>query len=147
MRRIRIGTLILFAGLWTSGSVIAEELSVDRPTSIGGIETVCTGTGLEARGDPRWKAFALRLEFSTADGHYLGDETVSINGNGQSFDVHCDGPWILLDLPEGNYKIEAQVADAGRKVVTAHVPATGQARVVVSFSNGSEAEGRANSAG
>lgn len=133
MNRLQIGTVILFAGIWAAQSAVAEELAADQPTNVAGIETVCTGTSLEARSDPRWNTYPLRLEFSSASGHYLGDETVTITGNGKSVDVSCAGPWILMKLPEGNYKVDAEVADAGRKTITAHVPASGQARVVVSF--------------
>lgn len=139
MNRLQIGTAILFAGLWGAQGAVAEELTADQPTNVDGIETVCTGTSLEARSDPRWNAYPLRLEFSSASGHYLGDETVTITGNGRSVDVSCAGPWILMKLPEGNYKVEAEVAEAGRKTITARVPATGQARVVVSFPNVSAA--------
>ena len=85
------------------------------------------------RADPRWRDYSLRLEFVGQNGQYLGDEQVNITGNGQSLDVHCQGPWVLMKLPKGDYKISTDVADAGHKDMTARVPASGQAHIVVRF--------------
>ena len=141
MRQSGCFAAILFVGLNGTGIALAGELAADQPASVGGVESVCTGTSLEARSDPRWDGYGLRLEFSGWDGHYLGDEDVNITGNGQSVNIHCAGPWILLKLPEGDYKIAADVADAGHKDVTAHVPATGQARIIVNFPNAGKIAG------
>src|ERR1700744_2170924 len=48
--------------------------------NVSGIETACTGTTDEARNDPRWKDYSLRLEFVGAHGQYLGDEQVAVSG-------------------------------------------------------------------
>jgi hypothetical protein len=132
-------TAILFATLLvpTAGMAQSPALDEGQPMMINGIESVCTGTTSDVREDPRWRAYSLRLEFAGKDGQYLGDETVNVSGNGHSVSVHCDGPWVLMKLPSGSYKVSADVAEAGHKDVTVHAPG----RVVVRFPNaGGEVE-------
>ena len=62
------------------------------------------------------------LEFAGKDGQYLGDETVNVSGNGHSVSVRCGGPWVLMKLPAGTYHVSTDVAEAGHKDVTVHVP-------------------------
>jgi hypothetical protein len=126
-------TAILFATLLvpTAGMAQSPALDEGQPMMINGIESVCTGTTSDVREDPRWRAYSLRLEFAGKDGQYLGDETVNVSGNGHSVSVHCDGPWVLMKLPSGSYKVSADVAEAGHKDVTVHAPG----RVVVRFPN------------
>ena len=133
MVRTRRVASILFASVLPVAMAAAAEMPADHPITIDGIETVCTGTTLEARNDPRWRDYSLKLEFVGAQGQYLGDEHVNITGEGRSLNVHCTGPWLLMKLPAGTYRIAANVADAGRKDVTARVPQTGQTEVIVRF--------------
>jgi hypothetical protein len=95
----------------------------DTQTVIDGVETVCTGSALEAREDPRWRNYPFHLEFVGKDGQYLGDEMVSVTGNGHSVSVHCDGPWVLMKLPRGSYHVAVDVAEAGHRDVTVRSPA------------------------
>lgn len=123
------------AVLLSSGAALGEELVMDQPMTVNGVESVCTGIGLEARNDPRWRDYSLRVELTGAAGQYLGDGRVNITGNAKSVDLQCDGPWLLVKLPAGSYQIKTDVADAGEKVMTARVPAAGQTRVVVNYPN------------
>lgn len=94
----------------------------DQPMTISGVETVCTGVGLEARSDPQWNAYPLRLEFVGKYGQMLGDTKVTVTGQGKTVDVHCNGPWVLMKLPAGSYHLSADVGDAGHKELNFHVP-------------------------
>lgn len=105
----------------------------DQPFDVNGTEVVCTGTGSDARADPRWRAYPLKLEFSGAGGQYLGEERVSITGNGVNVRVRCRGPWLLLKVPAGSYAVHAEAQNAGAKNITVNVTGRGQTRVVVSF--------------
>jgi len=96
---------------------------------INGVQTACTGVSSEARMNPEWKDYSLRLEFAGRGGQYLGDATVNVTGNGHDVSVHCAGPWVLMMLPPGTYRVATNVADAGQKTVTVHVPG----RTVVRF--------------
>ena len=121
----------LFATILLPAAGLAQSLALDdgQPMMVNGVETVCTGTTTDVRDDPRWRAYSLRLEFTGKDGQYLGDETVNVSGNGHSVSVHCGGPWVLMKLPSGSYKVSADVADAGHQDVTVRAPG----RVIVRF--------------
>ena len=123
----------LFATLLVPATVLAQSRALDdgQPMMVNGVETVCTGTTTDVRDDPRWQAYSLRLEFAGKNGQYLGDETVNVSGNGHSVSVHCGGPWVLMKLPSGSYKVSADVAEAGHKDVTVRAPG----RVIVRFPN------------
>jgi len=129
MRIAQKTAVFLTAALLSPAAVLAQ--ADNQPMMVGGIETVCTGTTTDVREDPKWQAYSLRLEFAGKDGQYLGDEQVNVSGNGQSISVHCNGPWVLMKLPPGTYKVTADVADAGHKDVTVRVPG----RVIVRFPN------------
>ena len=74
-----------------------------------GIKYACAGVGKASRADPRWPAFPVRLEFAAANGDFLGDPDVTITGDGgkQVFQAKCNGPWVLVELPAGSYKVHA----------------------------------------
>lgn len=115
--------------------VLAEGLAMDTPTSIAGVETVCTGVSLDARQDPRWTAYGLKVEIAGAGGKYLGSEAVTLRKDGKALlDVDCSGPWILFRLLPGRYNVEARIG--GQTVSsTAFVPADGQGRIILRFSD------------
>lgn len=109
----------------------SDVTPMDTPTMIDGVETVCTGGALEVREDPQWRDYPFRLEFVGREGQYLGDEIVSVTGNGHSVMVHCKGPWLLMKLPRGTYHVDMDVAEAGHKTMTMRSPA----HAIVRFPN------------
>lgn len=74
-----------------------------------GIKYACAGVGKVSRNDPRWASFPVKLEFAAANGDFLGDPAVTVtDGSGkQVFQAQCDGPWVLIELPAGSYKVHA----------------------------------------
>ena len=135
MSRVSSSAIFLMAGALVSGAALAAELPNNTPQAIDGIQTVCDGISLNDRDNPEWRAFSLRMEFAGKGGQYLGGETVSLKGNEIDISVTCQGPWVLMDLPAGSYRISADVPDAGHKEMNVRVPASGQAVVVFSFPN------------
>ncbi len=131
-------TAFLLAGLAASGVAYAQSNSLPdgQEMDINGVQTVCTGVTSDTRMNPEWRNYSLRLEFAGQAGQYLGDETVNVSGHGETWSVHCGGPWVLMMLPPGTYRIAADVADAGHKDITVHVPG----HVVVRFPNAGGAE-------
>ena len=127
--RIAPLSAILFASVLSAGTALA--LPENQPETINGIQTACTGVTTDVRSDPQWRSYSLRLEFAGSGGQYLGDETVNVSGNGQSVSVNCGGPWVAMMLPPGTYHVSADVADAGHRDMTIHVPA----HVVMHFPN------------
>jgi hypothetical protein len=126
-------TAILLASAVAAGTAIAQSETPkdEQPMTINGVETVCTGTTTEIRADPQWQAYPFHLEVAGKGGQYLGDEKVTVSGNGHSVSVQCSGPWVLMKLPAGSYKVSMDVPEAGHKDVTIRVPG----RTVVQFPN------------
>lgn len=131
-------TAFLLAGLAASGVAYAQSntLSDGQPMDVNGVQSVCTGVTSDTRINPEWKNYSLRLEFAGQAGQYLGDETVNVSGHGENLSVHCRGPWVLMMLPPGTYHVAVDVADAGHKDITVHVPG----HVVVRFPGAGGAE-------
>ena len=69
----------------------------------------CSGVGLDEREAAERVPHTLRLEYAQADGHYLGGvDTVIADGAGnQVLTARCPGPWVLVDLPDGRYRVTA----------------------------------------
>jgi hypothetical protein len=112
----------------------ANTLPADQPTEVNGIEIACSGVGDEARVDPRWPAFAVKIEFANNAAEYLSDIDVSVaDANGEAlFHVHCETPWLLAKLPAGKYTVSGTY-EGITKTAKLTAPATGQARIVVRF--------------
>jgi hypothetical protein len=112
------------------------NLPLDRATTVEGVEAGCTGIG-QTKDDPHWRTFSVRIEFADAESHYLGGGrvTVSKKSGQQLLSVRCDAPWILLNLPKGDYVVEGQPVGTHAKPRTTsfHAPARGQMRLVLQF--------------
>ena len=122
MRLAHLASALLAASAIGGGVALAQSEVMDEPMTGAGSETVCTGGGLEARTDPKWAAYPLKLEFVGKYGQMLGDTKVTVTGSGHTVDVHCNGPWTLMKLPAGSYHLSVDVADAGHKEMNIRVP-------------------------
>lgn len=130
--RLAVGALLASALLFPAA---AQPVLLDMPMMVSGIEVVCTGVSLDAREDPRWSQYSLKLEFAGGDGRYLGGESVTLKKDGKAlFSGSCNGPWLLFRLPAGRYAVEATLAGQSA-TANALVPSTGQARVVLRFAS------------
>jgi hypothetical protein len=87
----------------------AAQGAGDPILEANGIKYACAGVGKASRSDPRWPAFPVRLEFAAANGDFLGDPAVTVTdaSGKQVFQVQCNGPWVLIELPAGSYKVHA----------------------------------------
>jgi hypothetical protein len=102
------------AGFALTTSMMAEQaLAVqDTPTTINGIETVCTGVG-SAKDDPRWKAYPIKIVLATTGGANLANAHISLSkGNQEVAGLDCDAPWILFKPPAGSYTATASLIGA-----------------------------------
>jgi hypothetical protein len=124
MRLLSYSAAALLASAIGAGLALAQSDSIpaDTPTMIDGIETVCTGADSDIRDNPEWRAYPFQLEFVGVNGRYLGDEVISVTGNGHSMMFHCKGPWVLMKLPRGTYHVDMDVADAGHRTMTVRSP-------------------------
>ena len=117
----------------------ADPLPMDKPVTVDGIETACSGIGDQAKENPLWKSYPVRVEFSNGGAQYLSGAHVTLSQGGKtltSFD--CSGAWVLFkNLKVGTtYKVAATITDqpgAGEKSVSFTPPASGQKRVVIQY--------------
>ena len=99
------------AGFALTTFMMAEEAVAvqDTPTTINGVETVCTGVG-SAKDDPRWSAYPVKIVLATTGGANLANAHVSLTkGNQEVAGLDCDAPWILFKPPAGNYTATASL--------------------------------------
>lgn len=112
-------------------------MPLDTPTTLGGVETVCTGIGQEAQQDPRWLTYPVRIEFSNGGAQYLSGAQVNLStaGGRQLVSVNCPGAWVLFRLMPGAYKITAMLTGqpGGTSSATFSPPRAGQKRIVLDF--------------
>lgn len=125
------------AALFGSAAAHAEDvrkLPPDEPVVVNGLDLVCTGVGEDARNDPRWRDYSVRIEFANADAQYLSDAVLAVaTADGQQlFEVTCDSPWILANLEPGKYVLAATY-EGIVKTEKFSAPKTGQGRFVVRF--------------
>jgi hypothetical protein len=133
MRSILATTVLIFAVAGAHAQETAPPLPFDSPVSMRAMEAVCTGIGADARNDPRWPTYPLRIELVGRAGEYLGEAQVSLNrGDEAIMSVRCGGPWLLVRLPPGMYDVTAVVENV-TKMARATVPPTGQGRLVIRF--------------
>jgi hypothetical protein len=111
----------------------APALPYDTPQTMRTTEAVCTGVGSDARSDPRWASYPLKIEIAGSQGQFLGEAEVSVNkGEDAIVSVRCGGPWVLFRLDPGAYSVSAMVGGA---TVSSRVNVSGrsQARVILRF--------------
>ena len=69
---------------------------------------VCSGVGIQGRAAAKSVPYTLKLVYAAPDGQYLGAVKTQISGKGgEMVNVTCPGPWVLANLPAGNYKVTA----------------------------------------
>lgn len=96
---------------------------------------VCTGFGEEERSDPRFEAFPVKLIFATASGDFYAnvDVTITDDAGAEVFRAHCDGPWLLVVLPSGTYRVTARAANGETVKARLAVPGQGQVSLALRF--------------
>lgn len=119
---------------WSGATMArAESLPYDVPSTVNGIEVVCTGIGSSIRYDSRWAAYPLKIEAVGAEGQYLGNVTIVVERAGERVvELSCSGPWILARLQPGAYTFTATYENLST-TSEGYVPATGQGRIIMRF--------------
>lgn len=127
-------TAVVLLGNAAARAADVQSLPPDQPVVVNGLDLVCTGVGDEARDDPRWTAYPVRIEFANADAQYLSDVVLAVAtaGGEQLFEVTCDSPWILANLEPGKYVLAATY-EGITKTEKFTAPKSGQGRFVVRF--------------
>jgi hypothetical protein len=112
-----------------------SSLPMDNPTTINGVETVCTGIG-SAEDNPVWKTYPIRVEFSNGGAQYLAGAHIVLSQGGKTLTAFdCAGSWVLFKVAAGSYKVTATMSqgNGGPRSATFSPPASGQKRVVIQF--------------
>jgi len=108
-------------------------------TTIGGVDTVCTGIGEEAQKDPRWLAYPVRIEFSNGGAQYLSGAHVELTTASGASHSRPRLSGILGSLPafarrlqsDGNADVATRRGHFERHLLASR---SGQKRVVLDFS-------------
>lgn len=108
---------------------------MDRPMTMRAIEAVCTGISSDARNDPRWASYPLKIEMVGASGEFLGDAQVTLSKGDEAIaSINCGAPWVLFKLMPGAYSVSAEIEGVS-KSAKVNVAVTGQARVILRFTD------------
>lgn len=111
----------------------ATALPLNTPTPAGSAEVVCTGVGADTQHDARWAAYPLKIVIAGKGGQFVADSDIIISQESKEIlAVHCGGPWLLVKLSAGRYRIAA-VLEGQSTSGEAVVPATGQSQVILRF--------------
>jgi len=101
----------------------------DEEKTYNGVQYACTGVG-DAKDDPKWGNYAVKLMFTTGGRAYVSYVQVKItDGAGKDVLVaDCDAPWLVVNLLPGTYKVSATAIKKYTK--TASLTVTGGAKQV-----------------
>jgi hypothetical protein len=114
-----------------------QRVPLDAERTIGGVVIACTGIGQE-KSDPRWNAYAARVEFADTQGAFIADEALTVmDPKGRPLaSVRCAGPWILLrPTASGAYAVKGWVPGSMAAPIQGEfkVPSAGQTRIYMHF--------------
>ncbi|MEO0823562.1 MAG: hypothetical protein AAF074_24485, partial [Pseudomonadota bacterium] len=99
-----------------------------------GVQTLCSGLGLEEQAEADAGGFSLKaVGAEAATGAYVGDISVRVlQGDRVVAGADCEGPWFLAHLPAGRYVVEmAYQGQIKRQSVS--VPREGRREVTFGF--------------
>ena len=133
MRLFVIGIVTAFSAI--AALTTTRALAVqDTPTSINGVETVCTGVG-SAKDDPRWKAYPVKIVLATTGGADLANAHITLAKGGQTLvETDCDAPWVLFKAPPGQYTATATlIGGSGQSHSASVTSGAGQKEVNILF--------------
>jgi hypothetical protein len=133
MRLFLISTVTVFSAAVTL--MATQALAVqDTPTSINGVDTVCTGVG-SAKDDPRWKAYPVKIVLATTGGADLANAHITLAKGGQTLvETDCDAPWFLFKAPPGQYTATATlIGGSGQSHSASFTSGTAQKEITILF--------------
>src|SRR6185503_7240875 len=93
---LSLAPAVLTIAIGLASPAAADPMPMDTPTTMNGVEVVCTGIG-SSQQDPRWPSYPVRVEFSNGGAQYLAGAHVTLSSGGKqvvAFD--CSGSWVLL---------------------------------------------------
>ncbi|MDP9899518.1 carboxypeptidase regulatory-like domain-containing protein [Variovorax ginsengisoli] len=90
-------------------TLVQAQSAVPPMRSEGPVSYACGGIGVDESTAMRaaMKSHPLSLLFARADGAYVADVSVTLTGAGAPVQLRAGGPVCLLNLPAGQYTVEA----------------------------------------
>lgn len=111
----------------------AAAASGPDPAGAAAAPAICAGVSESGQNPPEAADYSLKLVYAQPDGAYLGDISTRIaDGDTVLVDTHCDGPWLLADLPGGSYQVTATYRGRTQSL-TVSVDEQGQTEQVIRF--------------
>lgn len=106
--RVSLAVCMLMAG---AGGPVAAQ-----PTS--SVPFTCVGASADQREAAASVSHTLKLVFAEPSGHFLADVATQVSDANGNVLLHivCGGPWLLLDLAPGQYRIEASFEGESKTV-------------------------------
>lgn len=120
---------------WLAGGLAAVALSAPAvATTPNAVSYLCGGVGENSRAEAEAFPHSLKLVFAQPDGHFLADVSTRItDANGDEVvNTTCSGPWLLTDLPDGQYQVEATF-NGQSKTISVSVDGPAQQETLITF--------------
>ena len=128
--RRRFGVCAVFVGL----ALMAVRASALQPRMENGIAFVSGGVGEEERDEMLQMrgGYSFLLKIAAKSGAYLGEAQVSIVAADKTvvLDTKMDGPWLLVKLPPGSYRLSVS-SEGATQSRSFHVDAKGHREAVL----------------
>jgi hypothetical protein len=135
---------VVFGAAALSPALAQPALKLNQTADVQGVRTACGGAGLEDQQAMSAQGYPVTLKLAGANGQWLGEENLTVSGNGQNISFSCEGPWVGMQLPAGRYRATAQIAGAAPKSVSFTV-GRGAREVMIRFPEKTEANPAAHS--
>ena len=133
---MRFSMSAAFVLLGTAAWSVPAMAVQDTPTTINGVETVCTGVG-SAKDDPRWSAYPVKIVIANTAGENVAAMNIALSQNGKPVvQTVCDAPWILFRLAAGHYSASATMVSppgTSRKVDFTTTGSGAQKELTIAF--------------
>lgn len=125
-----------------------EMLKVHQTANVAGHQVMCGGASLDDQAQMDAKSYPVTLKMVGGYGQWLGQERVSVNGkSGEQISLQCEGPWVMMQLPPGQYQATAEISGASAKTQKFTVANGGNREVIFRFPEKMAGKSRASNAG
>jgi hypothetical protein len=132
IKSIFLGGIALAALAAAPASAQTTALRVNQIADVQGVKTACGGASLDDQQSMGAENYPVTLKLVGGYGQWLGEENLTVTGNGQSISFACEGPWVSMQLTPGRYKATADVQGASPKTVSFTV-GQGSREVMIRF--------------
>lgn len=108
-----------------------QSLVEDQATNVSGVQVMCGGIGSD-ESDPKYAGYPAKIEVAGGYGQWVGNNDITVAGEGLNIAAHCRGPWFMAQLQPGRYRVTAAHGTLSH-TASLSVAANGQHKIVVRF--------------